>query len=67
MKRRTLLQRLALLAPAILLGRHLHAAEASGAITPLDKADSAWRGLLSPEAYAPFGVIFEQHGVGLGR
>ena len=56
MKRRTLLQRLALLAPAILLGRHLHAAETSSAITPLDKAASAWRALLAPEAYA---VLFE--------
>ena len=56
MKRRTLLQRLALLAPAILLGRHLHATEASSAITPLDKAASAWRALLAPEAYA---VLFE--------
>ena len=57
MKRRTLLQRLALLAPAILLGRHLHATEASSAITPLDKAASAWRALLTPEAYA---VLFEE-------
>jgi len=56
MKRRTLLQRLALLAPAILLGRHLHATEAISAITPLDKAASAWRALLAPEAYA---VLFE--------
>ena len=56
MKRRTLLQRLALLAPAILLGRHLHAAETSSAITPLDKAASAWRALLAPEAYT---VLFE--------
>ena len=56
MQRRTLLQRLALLAPAILLGRHLHAAETSSAITPLDKAASAWRALLAPEAYA---VLFE--------
>ena len=56
MKRRTLLQRLALLAPAILLGRHLHAAETSSAIPPLDKAASAWRALLAPEAYA---VLFE--------
>lgn len=56
MKRRTLLQSLALLAPAILLGRHLHAAETSSAITPLDKAASAWRALLAPEAYA---VLFE--------
>ena len=57
MKRRTLLQRLALLAPAILLGRHLHAAETSSALPPLDKAASAWRALLSPEAYA---VLFEE-------
>ncbi len=57
MQRRTLLQRLALLAPAILLGRHLHAAETSSAIPPLDKAASAWRALLSPEAYA---VLFEE-------
>ena len=56
MQRRTLLQRLALLAPAILLGRHLHAAETSSAITPLDKAASAWHALLTPEAYA---VLFE--------
>ena len=56
MQRRTLLQRLALLAPAILLGRHLHAAETSSAIPPLDKAASAWRALLAPEAYA---VLFE--------
>lgn len=56
MKRRTLLHHLALLAPVALFGRHLHAAEATGAITPLDKADSAWRGLLSPEAYA---VLFD--------
>lgn len=57
MQRRTLLHHLALLAPAILLGRHLHAAEtSSSAITPLDKAASAWRALLTPEAYA---VLFE--------
>ena len=56
MNRRTLLQRLALLAPVALFGRHLHAVEASSAITPLDKAASAWRALLAPEAYA---VLFE--------
>lgn len=56
MKRRTLLHHLTLLAPVALFGRHLHAAEATGAITTLDKADSAWRGLLSPEAYA---VLFD--------
>ena len=59
MKRRTLLQRLALLAPAILLGRHLHAAETSSAITPLDKAASAWRALLAPEAYTVLSTVMK--------
>mgnify|MGYP003530330509 FL=1 len=57
MQRRTLLQRLALLAPAILLGRHLHAAETSSAIPPPAKAASAWPALLPPEAHA---VTFEE-------
>lgn len=55
MKRRTLLQSLALLAPAILLGRHLHAAETSSAITPWTKPP-VHGALLAPEAYA---VLFE--------
>ena len=57
MKRRTLLHSLALLAPAAMLGRHLHAAEATpSSITPLAKADEAWRAVLEPEAYA---VLFD--------
>lgn len=58
MNRRTLLQRLALLAPAALLSRQLLASDENGVtVTPLRKAADAWRPLLSPEAYA---VLFEE-------
>ncbi|MEX6504649.1 peptide-methionine (R)-S-oxide reductase MsrB [Pseudomonas zhanjiangensis] len=62
MKRRSLLRGIALLPTLPLLGSHastsLAAAVGAGVtVSPLDKPHSAWRDLLSPEAYA---VLFEE-------
>ena len=62
MKRRSLLQGMALLPALPLLGSYapLSLAESSASstpITPLDKPHSAWRELLPPAAYA---VLFEE-------
>lgn len=61
MKRRSLLQGLALLPAAPLLASQaplsLAAAPAATSVEPLDKPHSAWRELLSAEAYA---VLFEE-------
>jgi peptide-methionine (R)-S-oxide reductase len=61
MKRRSLLQGLALLPAAPLLAsqapRSLAAAPAAASVVPLDKPHGAWRELLSAEAYA---VLFEE-------
>lgn len=60
MNRRTLLQRLALLAPAVLIGRYVSAAvevdASSETIQVLSKTPEAWRKLLPTDAYA---VLFE--------
>ncbi|MBX9914566.1 MAG: peptide-methionine (R)-S-oxide reductase MsrB [Pseudomonadaceae bacterium] len=62
MQRRTLLQRLALLAPALLIGRYVSAAAnteaAAETIQALDKAHEAWRSQVSADAYA---VLFEEN------
>jgi peptide-methionine (R)-S-oxide reductase len=64
MKRRTLLQSLALLTPAVLIGRYVSAASntAAGAspqtVQALDKAHEAWRSQVSADAYA---VLFEEN------
>lgn len=62
MKRRSLLQGMALLPALPLLGSQapLSLAEAASAgtgVVPLDKPHSAWRGLVTPEAYA---VLFDE-------
>ncbi|HSX87172.1 MAG TPA: peptide-methionine (R)-S-oxide reductase MsrB [Pseudomonas sp.] len=62
MKRRNFIRGLALLPALPLLGSHAPsslAAAISGttSVTPLDKPHSAWRELLSPQAYA---VLFEE-------
>ncbi|NQD91679.1 peptide-methionine (R)-S-oxide reductase MsrB [Pseudomonas sp. CrR25] len=58
MKRRSLLHGLILLPALPLLGGHSPRSLAEAvAVAPLDKPHSAWRGLLSPAAYA---VLFEE-------
>src|SRR3990167_3866792 len=56
MKRRTLLQGMALLPTLPLLASQALLSQAA-TVVPLDKAHSEWRELLSPEAYA---VLFEE-------
>jgi peptide-methionine (R)-S-oxide reductase len=68
MKRRTLLQGLALIGSSTLISRYLNAgsmpaAMPSAAITPLTKTHEEWRALLTPEAYA---VLFEESTEGSG-
>jgi peptide-methionine (R)-S-oxide reductase len=64
MKRRTLLQSLALLAPAVLIGRYVSAAVNTAAdagaetVQALAKAREAWRSQLPADAYA---VLFEEN------
>ncbi|MBU1282066.1 MAG: peptide-methionine (R)-S-oxide reductase MsrB [Gammaproteobacteria bacterium] len=58
MKRRTLLQGLALLPTLPLLGGYASSSLAEAvAITPLEKPHEQWRGLVSDEAYA---VLFDE-------